>query len=336
MTYSNATATSGTAPVTAGYNGGVTVTTASTTNMVKTGFTFTGWNTAQDLTGTSYTPGQTFVMPEAAVTLYPIWRGTINYNVNGGSGAGSVTTQTFNFGSNATLATVGTLLRYNYSFLGWSTSAVASGYTEGGGSFSTSAITTSPVILYAVWGRTLSFSTNGATIGAAPSNRIHIDGGTGVDLTTLGTDLKKRGYDFAGWSTSSAGAPLASPYIPTTATQTVYASWTAQPTKRTFYVNFKSKKSTLSAEEQLELTEFAKTFDPTAQFAKSKIQIFVGSIRYRTESAKLGTARINAITKFLKAQGVNAKFLWSNDTRSSGKISDANNNRAKVISTWVN
>lgn len=336
VTYSSAGSTSGTPPETSEYVGGDTVTAASGTSLQKTGFTFNGWSTSQNSRGTYYSPGQTFEMPESAVTLYPVWRGTINYYANGGLGASSVTSQNFNLGSNISLATVGTLNRFNYSFLGWSTSVKASAYTVGGGSFSTSGLTASPVSLYAVWGRTLNFSINGATIGSAPSSKPWIDGGAGIDLSEFGNDLKRRGYDFAGWSTSANGVAIKGPFFPTSALQTVYAAWTPQPTKKTFFVNFASKKKKLSTSEQTELSEFATIFDQAALFPKSKVKIFIGSVRYRTAPAKLGKDRISVIRKFLKAKGIIAEFLWSNNTRNLGKISDVKNNRVKVISTWVN
>jgi len=42
--------------------------------LTKNGFTFTGWNTAADGTGTAYAPGAIFDMPETAVVLYAQWQ----------------------------------------------------------------------------------------------------------------------------------------------------------------------------------------------------------------------------------------------------------------------
>ncbi|WP_101721176.1 MBG domain-containing protein [Eggerthella timonensis] len=39
----------------------------------RAGYTFTGWNTSSDGTGTTYQPGETFSMPESDTTLYAQW-----------------------------------------------------------------------------------------------------------------------------------------------------------------------------------------------------------------------------------------------------------------------
>ncbi|MBI9105439.1 MAG: SUMF1/EgtB/PvdO family nonheme iron enzyme [Spirochaetales bacterium] len=42
-------------------------------NMVKTGYTFSGWNTMADGSGTDYTPGEAFAMPSSNINLYARW-----------------------------------------------------------------------------------------------------------------------------------------------------------------------------------------------------------------------------------------------------------------------
>ncbi len=42
-------------------------------SLVKAGYSFNGWNTKADGTGTMYTPGQTFVMGSSNVVLYAMW-----------------------------------------------------------------------------------------------------------------------------------------------------------------------------------------------------------------------------------------------------------------------
>ena len=335
VTYSTAGSTSGSAPSTATVAEATTYTTASTTTLAKTGFTFNGWNTAENAAGTPYTAGGTFTMPAANVTLYPVWRGTITYDVNGGSGTPTVSTQAFNLGAAATLTTAGTLSRTGYAFLGWKTSTTATSYTAPGGSFATTGLTAGPT-LYATWGRTFSFNINGATVGATPSNREWVELASGIDLSGIGTDLKRRGYDFAGWSTAVGGAVLTSAFTPTINSQVLYAAWVAQPAKRSlgFYVT--PKRYSLTPETKTVLADFARTFDKAALFPKTSITIFVGSTRHSSVSASLGKKRIDAVTKYLKSLGVTAKFLYSNDVRKTGKATDKVNNRVRIISTWVN
>jgi len=55
------------------YAQGATVTVLGRNSLVRTGFVFTGWNTAPDGTGTTRMPGSTFPMPGANVVLYAQW-----------------------------------------------------------------------------------------------------------------------------------------------------------------------------------------------------------------------------------------------------------------------
>jgi uncharacterized repeat protein (TIGR02543 family) len=335
VTYSTAGSTSGSAPSTATVAESTTYTTASSTTLAKTGFVFNGWNTAENATGTPYTAGATFTMPAANVTLYPVWRGTITYNANGGLGTPTVSTQVFNLGTDASLTTVGTLTRTGYTFLGWKSSATASSYTAPGGSFATSGLTAGPT-LYATWGRTFSFNINGATVGSTPSSQTWVELGSGIDLSGVGSDLKRRGYDFAGWATGVGGAAITGLFTPTLNSQVLYAAWKAQETKSSFNIYVSPKKYALTPEIKIILDDFASKFEKTALFPKTSIKIFVGSTRHSSVSASLGKKRINAVTNYLKGRGVTAKFLWSNDVRSRGKAADKANNRVRIISNWVN
>lgn len=76
VTYNGNTSDSGTAPVDGNnpYFEGATVTVLGNTgNLIKAGFTFAGWNTAANGSGTTYAPGVTFTMPGADVTLHAVW-----------------------------------------------------------------------------------------------------------------------------------------------------------------------------------------------------------------------------------------------------------------------
>ncbi|MEX1049752.1 MAG: autotransporter-associated beta strand repeat-containing protein [Akkermansiaceae bacterium] len=83
VTYDANTATSGTAPVDANspYGVGSTVTVLGQGDLLRTGFSFGGWNTQADGLGTTY--GATFTMPAANTTLYARWlAGTPSINAN--------------------------------------------------------------------------------------------------------------------------------------------------------------------------------------------------------------------------------------------------------------
>lgn len=75
VTYDGNTADGGSAPVdgSSPHEDGTTVTVLGPGSLTKTGYSFTGWNTAADGTGTAYAPGDTFSMPANDVTLYAQW-----------------------------------------------------------------------------------------------------------------------------------------------------------------------------------------------------------------------------------------------------------------------
>ena len=81
------------------------------------GYTFTGWNTSQDGTGTSYANGASYTA-SGNITLYAQWvptTYTITYNLDGGTVSGNPTTYTIE--SNA--ITLVNPTKDGYNFTGW-------------------------------------------------------------------------------------------------------------------------------------------------------------------------------------------------------------------------
>lgn len=117
----------------------------STTVPTKSGYTFVGWNTKADGTGTSYASGAKY-SADGNVTLYAQWKSstcTVMFNANGG--VCSTSSKTVNVGS--TYGIMPTPTRDGYTFDGWFTSA-------SGGTLvtSASAVTSSGALtLYAHW-----------------------------------------------------------------------------------------------------------------------------------------------------------------------------------------
>jgi hypothetical protein len=75
---------------------------------------------------------------------------------------------------------------------------------------------------------------------------------------------------------------------------------------------------------------------PTATFPKQRIKVFLGSWRHSSQPSSLGKKRIATVRKILQDAGIVAKFLNSNDSRSSGSPRDPRNNRIDLISEWRN
>ena len=200
-------ATSGTPPSNQTKTDGVNLTLATNSgNLVKTGYTFTGWNTATDGSGNPYAAGASY-SANSAVTLYAQWAittYTISYNGNSNTGGSTPSNQTKTHGVNLTLSGVGSLVKAGHSFGGWNTAADGSGSPySSGGTYSTNAATT----LYAQWTPetyTVSYDGNGNTSGAAPPNQVK----TYDQPLTLASNtggLVKTSYIFTGWNTQTDG-----------------------------------------------------------------------------------------------------------------------------------
>ncbi|WP_281184268.1 S8 family serine peptidase [Trichlorobacter lovleyi] len=90
VTYSANGATSGTVPAPQIKYHGIDLTLATNSgSLTKNGYTFTGWNTAADASGTAYPAAGTY-STDATVTLYAVWTPTLSVTVSG-TGYGTVT-----------------------------------------------------------------------------------------------------------------------------------------------------------------------------------------------------------------------------------------------------
>ncbi len=243
ITYSGNNNTGGSVPTDAtSYNSGDTATVLGNTgNLVRTGYTFAGWNTVANGSGTSYSAGNTFVMGSSNITLYAQWAPinyTVTYNGNSNTG-GSVPTDGNNYNITDTvtvLGNTGTLVKTAYTFVGWNTVANGSGTSYSAGN--TFAMGSNNVTLYAQWTTAPTYNViydgNGSNGGAVPiDNTNYLDAETVTVLSNTGS-LVKTGYTFAGWNTLSSG--LGTDYAPSStfpmgsSNITLYAKWTADTT----------------------------------------------------------------------------------------------------------
>lgn len=102
----------------------------SKSTLTRTGYSFAGWNTSADGSGTDYTDEQQITF-DGPMTLYAMWRrnpGTVSFDANGGTGNMGQQTVT----GEAAINTA-TLTRAGYTFAGWNTLADGSGtpYEDG-------------------------------------------------------------------------------------------------------------------------------------------------------------------------------------------------------------
>jgi uncharacterized repeat protein (TIGR02543 family) len=168
VTYNGNTNTSGVVSTDANlYEQGVSVTVLAPGSLVKTGYTFGGWNTAADGSGTSQAAGSSFNMGTANVTLYAQWMWTANptytpspgyipptytvtYNGNGStSGAVPIDANLYEQGVLVMVLDKGSLVKTGYTFGGWDTAADGSGTSQAAGSSFN--MGTANVTLYAQW-----------------------------------------------------------------------------------------------------------------------------------------------------------------------------------------
>lgn len=251
VTYDANGATGGSAPADSNnYQQGATVTTLGNTgSLVKSGYTFIGWNTAADGSGTSYPVGASFVMGTSDVTLYANWTAqptyTLTYDANGADG-GSVPADSNNYLQGVTVtvrANTGSLVKSGYTFAGWNTAADGSGTNYSGGT--TFTMGTSNVTLYANWTAqptyTVAYDANGADGGSAPADSNNYLQGATVTVRANTGSLVKSGYTFTRWNTAADGSGTnysgGTTFTMGTSNITLYAVWTLQSYSVTLMVN---------------------------------------------------------------------------------------------------
>lgn len=175
----------------------------------KAGYKFVCWNTAEDGSGTDYTPGQQVEIETAGLILYAKWQKpsySVTYDGNGHT-SGQIPTQgTYDAGSQVVLsANTGSLARIGYAFSGWNTAADGSGTSYNPGE---SLIIAADIKLYAVW-QTLTRVTyhgNGHTSGQVPVDSTVYTVGENVTLLANTGSLTREGYTFSGWNTAADGS----------------------------------------------------------------------------------------------------------------------------------
>ena len=227
ITYNGNNNTGGSSPSNTTGNGSVTLATNSA-NLVRTGYTLTGWNTNAGGTGTHYDLGSSYNLT-TNVTLYAEWTAityTITYDGNNNSSGASPST-TVGYGSVSLASSQASLVRTGYNFTGWNTQADGLGtHYDTSASYNLLA----DVTLYAEWTAityTITYNGNNKTGGSVPGNTT---GNGSVNLATNSGTLVRTGYTLTGWNTNAGGTgthyDLGESYN-LTGNVTLYAEWTA-------------------------------------------------------------------------------------------------------------
>ncbi len=199
------------------------VPTALTANaFTYTGYTFQGWNTAADGSGTAYADEAVYDFA-ADVTLYAQWTAlpshTVTFDANGGDGA--MAPQTANV---PTALTANAFTYTGYTFQGWNTAADGSGTAYADEAVYDFA---ADVTLYAQWtalpSHTVTFDANGGDGAMAPQT-------ANVPTALTANAFTYTGYTFQGWNTAADGSGTAyadEAVYDFAADVTLYAQWTA-------------------------------------------------------------------------------------------------------------
>lgn len=222
-------------------------------NLVPTrkGYTFAGWYTQSNGTGTKYDPGSNYAADQngGTVNLYAKWTPwtyNIKYDQNVKSTSSSKTVtdmpaaQTKTQEIDVTLSSM-TPKRNGYIFAGWSTSANGSVEYKPGSRFTKDLDSNgASITLYAVWTpwkHTIHYNSNIPT--NAPTGTTTVSNMPGDQTKTFDEKLMissnkptRKGYNFAGWSTSANGDVVYQPGAEykndqNGGTVTLYAKWTA-------------------------------------------------------------------------------------------------------------
>jgi uncharacterized repeat protein (TIGR02543 family) len=256
----------------------------TTNSLTRTGYTFSGWNTAADGGGIVYADGASYGFG-ASVTLYAQWSAdffAVTFNANGGSG--SMTVQS----DNTTTALSANSFTYSgYTFSGWSTQANGSGAAYSDGSdYSFNAA----LVVYAQWTAAsvvantyvASFDSNGGTGSMSPESS-----NTGASLSA--NAFSRSGYSFSGWNTQANGSGIV--YADGAnygfgASVTLYAQWAIDVYTVTFNANggtgsmSNESSSTSEALSGIGFTRIGYTFSGWNTAANGSGAAYVGGASY--------------------------------------------------------
>ncbi|MGI5990540.1 MAG: InlB B-repeat-containing protein [Lachnospiraceae bacterium] len=174
----------------------------------RSGYTFIGWTTAADGSGTTYVDEDEvtdIAQANGSVTLYAKWMQnayTVHFDANGGSG--DMSDQKITVGESTALK-ANAFTRSNYTFTGWNTAADGSGtsYTDGA-EVTDLAQADGSVTLYAQWKQnvyTVHFDANGGS-GDMSDQKITVGESTALTANAF----TRSGYTFTGWNTAADGS----------------------------------------------------------------------------------------------------------------------------------
>ena len=180
--------------------------TVAENGFTRNNYTFTGWNTQADGSGTAYSAGASFTLTAENTVLYAQWsknapaQVNVSYDANGG--VGTMESVTGDVGSEIVIQQSG-FTRSEYTFTGWNTQADGKGTAyKAGDSFTL----TEDTVLYAQWSKNapaqvkVSYNANGGAGTMEP-----VTGDVGSKIVIRQSGFTRSEYTFTGWNTQADG-----------------------------------------------------------------------------------------------------------------------------------
>jgi len=213
------------------------------TGFTRAGYTFDGWNTLADGTGSNFAAGAAYYITGTTM-LYARWieilNYTISFNINGGTGT-TPSSRTEPDKTVINLPDGSGFSRTGFIFIGWNTNSGGTGTNFAPNAAYTITGTTT---LFANWTPeiviityTVTYDRNGGT-GTPPSPQTALAGNS--IILQSGSGLSITGYTFDGWNTNADGTgtnyAAGTSYTVNTNT-TLYAKWKINTYTVTFELN---------------------------------------------------------------------------------------------------
>ena len=194
------------------------------------GYTFKGWNTESNGTGSSYDNVHTFMPWDLTenLTLYAQWEAktyTVKFDANGGEG--TMDDQSAVYNENLTLID-NKFTMNGHTFLGWNSASDGSGKSYSNNFTFTPWDMTETLTLYAQWEKSvynISYFANGGTGNSYVETAV-----LAQNYSIKANSFARGGYTFNGWNTAANGSGTS--YAPGTVivisnNVNLYAQWTA-------------------------------------------------------------------------------------------------------------
>ena|GEM_PF-1365229 len=238
VTYNGNGNTDGAVPAGDGYLENATVTVADNSGaLAKTGYSFNGWNTKADGSGTAYDAAATFKIGTAAVILYAQWT-VVTYKITYYNMDNVTNPNPSNYTIVQTPVSLINPEKNQYTFGGWYDNSSLSGSKV----TDIAAGTTGNLNLYAKWSintYTVTYNGNSNTSGTAPLMKVYEYGADAI-IQDNTSSLARTGYTFSGWNSSADGTGtdfIIGNKITITKDTVFYAKWTALPKYTVTYMS---------------------------------------------------------------------------------------------------